>query len=1010
MNKITKEKLRKLTKYYNSLDYDADIKGTAGESDHQKKVDLLERLFFDKLRPLSANEIFEILSVAEEPLVAPTMGFLPSPAEYVAFKIYEAKMLIQQASDSNKIVLSPPCRVFTTNSGDPKVKQEILGDRILSDTPIYKSLTNEKGISMIVDGKEIMLAMINSDITSPILRGSDTLTSYLNYIPNIERSKCVPYLNVSFVSTSDSSKTEPIAVLKFLGSDYDSFNNKKELKAGTADYMLSAASKRPAGNFLPDGGTVHSMELFTMPQSLRAKTSDLGDPFRPLLSLNGIDINIVSGGDGLIAWKTAILSMTLFDRTKLKDISFLLDPGRFGETVIEVEAGWTHPDRNSAYGNVLNEMKIKDTYRITKSDFSLRGGSTFDITLDMSSQIGGDLHSKAVFASNANSVRPGELFKDVTAILKKYKDAAAKINGEGIGSTAVIPSYILDDEQTGLTIKIDGAKIKSLKKALTDIKKLDETPARTAKLAEISTLVKEIEDSASTIESYNKTLTANIDDFKSKMATQIELDLFLNTLEDVAERGVIDKSKYISFGAMFLNLVAFPFVSSHDSITGEVHVMTYNFNKYAGELGYGSAAGTGNRNNIASFALVKEDVIAAMTELLQEKGNISMNDFISYARGKMKDKSDFQIGLLKTKDGKSTQDATEKDAQDKKEAEIELTGLKKKKEAEGDEAEKATIATEITKKEAEIEALRVKIDKAGADGETALLARMGTSKLRMPQLQVHIESVSYEKVSTTGVKSKNNIIRFHLYDKNEKPYEYQEIASKMIDKLTVPPGGESSDIDDLPGYKCLNKLKLIGAIEPVKKASSSKDKNTEYRVVGRHSEVKKTIKETMPSITYGTEATAINSVSISSISDSDIETVFHMRAQENKKAAADKPAETESKNPGESNAKKIMPITLDINMLGCPILEYGQQIFLDFGTMTDLDNVYGVMGVTHSLKPGSFTTNVKLSPTFSGELTSFSDIVKDMSSVHGRFAELMAATSDNDDVNSALDAITGVGG
>ena len=48
--------------------------------------------------------------------------------------------------------------------------------------------------------------------------------------------------------------------------------------------------------------------------------------------------------------------------------------------------------------------------------------------------------------------------------------------------------------------------------------------------------------------------------------------------------------------------------------------------------------------------------------------------------------------------------------------------------------------------------------------------------------------------------------------------------------------------------------------------------------------------------------------------------------------------------------------------MGCPILNHGQQFFIDMGTGTTADNVYAVSGLDHTIEPGKFMTKFKLIP------------------------------------------------
>jgi len=46
--------------------------------------------------------------------------------------------------------------------------------------------------------------------------------------------------------------------------------------------------------------------------------------------------------------------------------------------------------------------------------------------------------------------------------------------------------------------------------------------------------------------------------------------------------------------------------------------------------------------------------------------------------------------------------------------------------------------------------------------------------------------------------------------------------------------------------------------------------------------------------------------------------------------------------------------------MGFPMMTRGQQIFIDFGTQTSLDNLYTVKTVDHEIQAGSFKTSAVL--------------------------------------------------
>ena len=57
---------------------------------------------------------------------------------------------------------------------------------------------------------------------------------------------------------------------------------------------------------------------------------------------------------------------------------------------------------------------------------------------------------------------------------------------------------------------------------------------------------------------------------------------------------------------------------------------------------------------------------------------------------------------------------------------------------------------------------------------------------------------------------------------------------------------------------------------------------------------------------------------------------------------------------------RMVPASIDMQILGCPLIERGSTIFVDMGTNTDLDNCYVVNSVTHSISKGDFTTSLGL--------------------------------------------------
>jgi hypothetical protein len=48
--------------------------------------------------------------------------------------------------------------------------------------------------------------------------------------------------------------------------------------------------------------------------------------------------------------------------------------------------------------------------------------------------------------------------------------------------------------------------------------------------------------------------------------------------------------------------------------------------------------------------------------------------------------------------------------------------------------------------------------------------------------------------------------------------------------------------------------------------------------------------------------------------------------------------------------------------IGCPLLQFGQSFFVDFGTATTADDVYSITKLTHRIGPGKFESTLSCVP------------------------------------------------
>ena len=109
----------------------------------------------------------------------------------------------------------------------------------------------------------------------------------------------------------------------------------------------------------------------------------------------------------------------------------------------------------------------------------------------------------------------------------------------------------------------------------------------------------------------------------------------------------------------------------------------------------------------------------------------------------------------------------------------------------------------------------------------------------------------------------------------------------------------------------------------------------------------------MPYMLWGTEGTMIKQLSAATSADSKLASFYMVKA---------------AKNSGADGAvdrglpMTVMPVSMNATLVGCPLVQFMQQYFVDMGTGTTLDNRYRVIGVSHDIKPGEYTTNVNFVP------------------------------------------------
>ena len=272
-------------------------------------------------------------------------------------------------------------------------------------------------------------------------RNADHLNIFFNAIPNIELSRCAPYINMAFITRAGSggtSKISSIAYMRFIkknkGDDFFSMDQNLGLDTAFPTGMQDLLSKTT--NTLIDDTDIALMDILTSPQTLangdinnpnfvndafgksNFKGTDYNfkvlDPITPFLTLSDVSVDMSGMGGTLYTQRVGSINLKLHDRSRLGDISDLVATNNFGTTKIIIEFGWSHPDghasSNNIIGQFLNGLRDRAIYTLKSTNFNFGGGNVVDISMALTA-FGGQ-NSKYISCASGSKI-PITAFRDL---------------------------------------------------------------------------------------------------------------------------------------------------------------------------------------------------------------------------------------------------------------------------------------------------------------------------------------------------------------------------------------------------------------------------------------------------------------------------------------------------------------------------------------------------------------------------------------------------------------------
>ena len=818
------------------------------------------------------------------------------------------------------------------------------------------------------------ICVSRSPLISPMVRESDKTEIFLNYMPSIVLSRCVPYFEAEFVFNRPSNGslgnlTTP-SLLKFLlGS---ATVNESGVTATDIMYRGQQKSKKIDGK--ERNITSSGMEMFTAPQTLinmdyttnKGRYIGVLDPTRPLASIENASIKITPT-TGIMSHKSATLSIKLHDRTRMAEIVDMIQPTSYVGTTVWLTYGWRHPRdeldaKLESYADFINNnMLIREAYGVSNSSF------TFDTTGQVSINL--ILSTQSVFRlEQITLLDDGELFalrKTQEELSKEIKEIINQNQIEPPKNVEVRPYTILNAAGDNVFPDLNPQDVESSISKLASYLQAKQKPENSDNKPsvvpqdQIDELIKKINQYY-----FGNKGTRNSKDGKlfyfqaeaKRRATETvrkKFEQLQKTGNDPflifrEPNGDIDKHEAMMEEFGYPN-ATFPYIDEiedyiqnpADKVFATEFQKELNFPLNNQVVSFGKLftmfvvpaviaadqcdecqiyfynlndlAGKAAGTNLAEFPIDLPLFIYQYREELKNATAITIENFVKFiANSQISDYRAIPYGFRSKK------------------------GIFKP-------WNKETQGFDIDDKKSEEFA-----------GFTKSL-NDDRGFFQLPVLSVYLE-MSYEKASNDILESLRNadvlnnpygdtqrrILKIHVFDKSLNAYPGPSNILKEFHD------GKK------PGFKYIAQY---SGYNPFLKTSNPSQK--ELILNGEPTDREKVynfVSSQVPTLVPGMNASSIIEASISTKQDSQLGSSQMLGLNSGRNVDAT------PRGSGKGNLPvKVIPGALTMKTVGCPTISYVNQFFVNLNTGTTLDNIYGVSGITHNIAPGSFTSDLQFS-------------------------------------------------
>jgi hypothetical protein len=782
-----------------------------------------------------------------------------------------------------------------------------------------------------------VIELLNSRIGTAV-RDTAALSVFCSLIPAHIMSRAVPYVNVRVIDpgivdvVDGKAYASTLNLIRYLKGRQEF----SPTSLGPTSGMILSLNKSNAQAPTPGG-----MEMFTSPQTMVTNLDDITtanfgnslpiDRFRPFMTLKSLGLDVVPAGAGMLNYKKASMEITLHDRGRLAEISQLVKPGGYSNLEIEIEYGWSIDPRSqnatvdaktgavsgfalqdNKMAQFIDALRVKEKFQIITSNFRFEDSGEVTISLSLMMKGSFDMRNFDISGdeNKAFALTMKQSLAEINRKIQGTNGRAENIFGETLISSVSSPEAVLEldkeeikklqDLASKLTARNSTASddIKAIATSLSSILKGGPPPAA-------NSIGKRIEELTGATEVFSA-----CPDGKS-------LKQVYKSLTSAAYYDKQYKTP-VSLGRIILAFIAIPLAKTKKY--DEIQLIFGKLNDRAGMV---------RSLSLAAFPIDASRLKDQLTELYQKNITVTAAQLMGVLGEKFVNyQADPAYGFGGAYNDKGELNADIKLGQSVVDKALGSAGIR-----------------DLNFQQPEL-SFSAECVPSESDPNVSILRILVFDKACNPY-QTYSEALGAARNDTTAFVDATGLEAAQPLSKGSEVFPDIDPALITKDRTDLISSMVSKNI-----LQAAKSVDAAAAMQNTDTTAYNIDLSSLY-ISKDWKAAKKFFMESIPTIRYGVSAGMITSLGLSSISSGPLANINIMKSNE----SGD---ETEGSSREKGIPLTIAPTQVEVQMLGCPIISYGQTVYVDFGTNTSADNVYACTGISHKLDPGSYTTTMKL--------------------------------------------------